>query len=182
MHFATPGSGQADEVVMRMTSKIKVGLVAWMAAELAALAVAVHFWGWLPTLGIGFATSVLGLMVLRKAGRDSFAALRRIMDDGTAAAIAVPAFGLVRVLAGILLLLPGLVSDLVGLVLLTPFISQRLTKLTGGRSRRAQDGVLDLDPDEWRVPQEQGRRPSCEPLHGVLPGGPKAATHQESGQ
>ena len=104
-----------------------------------------------------------------------------VMDAGTGGAIAFPAFGLVRVLSGVFLLLPGLVSDLVGLLLLTPFISKRLTKLSGGKSRRAQDGVLDLDPDEWRAPQERGGRPSCEPLHGMLPGGPKAATQQESG-
>ncbi len=175
MHFATRGSGQADEVVMQISKKIKAGILVWLVAELVALAVAVHFWGWLLTLGLGFATSALGLMVLRKAGQDSIAALRQAMDKGTGSPTAIPALGLVRVLSGLFLLLPGLVSDLVGLLLLIPFIGKLLPSVPGGNGQRTQDGIVDLDPDEWRAAQERGARPSCEQLPGMLPGGPKAA-------
>ena len=175
MHFATRGSGQADEVVMQISKKIKAGILIWLVAELVALAVAVHFWGWLLTLGLGFATSALGLMVLRKAGQDSIAALRQAMDKGTSSPTAIPALGLVRVLSGLFLLLPGLVSDLVGLLLLIPFIGKLLPSVSTGHGQRTQDGIVDLDPDEWRASQGRDPRPSCEQLPGMLPGGPKAA-------
>jgi UPF0716 family protein affecting phage T7 exclusion len=160
---------------MPMTSKIKGSLLVWMIAELATLAAAVHVWGWLPTVGLGVATSVLGMMVLRRAGRDSFAAIRRTMDGGTGGATAFPALGLVRVISGVCLLLPGLVSDVVGLLLLTPYIGKRLTTVFIGTGRRAQDNVVDLDPDEWRAAQGLRSSPSCEQLPDMLPGGPKAA-------
>ena len=97
------------------------------------------------------------------------------MDKGTGSPTAIPALGLVRVLSGLFLLLPGLVSDLVGLLLLIPFIGKLLPSVPGGNGQRTQDGIVDLDPDEWRAAQERGARPSCEQLPGMLPGGPKAA-------
>ncbi|MDB5641807.1 MAG: hypothetical protein JWN07_1124 [Hyphomicrobiales bacterium] len=161
---------------MQTRTKIKVAILAWLVAEVAALAIAVQFLGWLPTLALGFATSTLGLMILRKAGRDSLATLKRAMDGRTAGAQTAPAGGLVHIVSGIFLLLPGLVSDVVGLLLLTPFVSRRLTGVFGVAGRPAQrDGVLDLDPDEWRSAQDRDGRPPCEPHAGMLPGDPKAA-------
>jgi len=174
LHFATRGSGLADEVVMRMTRKIKIGILAWMVAEITALVVAVYFLGWLPTLGIGIATSALGLMVLRRAGQDSLVALSHAMDNGTGGSTSIPAQGIIRVLAGIFLLLPGLVSDLVGLLLLAPFIGRLLPKVSGNNIRRSHDDIVDLEPDEWRAGQEHHHRRSCERQSGMLTGGPKA--------
>lgn len=176
MHFATRGSGQADEVVMDLRRKIKVIVFAWLAAELVAIATAVHLWGWPATLLVGFFTSALGIYILRNAGREGVGILKKAMESPSGFGVEVPSGGVLRILSGFLLVLPGFVSDLAGLLLLAPFLRERLAHLfLGSRPRPAQNGVVDLDPDEWRAGQGQDRGPSCEPLPGMLPGEPKAA-------
>ena len=160
---------------MPTRTKIKAGILAWVVLEVLALAVAVHFLGWLPTLAAGMLTSTLGLMILRKVGREALAAVKQAMEGQVGGIAAVPSAGLTRVLSGLLLLLPGFVSDVAGLVLALPFVSRRILRPLGETIRPQRDGVVDLGRDEWRTAQERGPRPSCEPLPGMLPGGSKAA-------
>jgi UPF0716 protein FxsA len=175
LHFATRGSGQADEVVMSVRGKIKAVVLAWLAAEVVVFATAIHFWGWPTTLALGFLTSALGIYILRQAGRESLGVLKKAMDAPSGLDFEVPSGGVLRILSGFLLVVPGFVSDLAGVLLLAPYIRQRLaTLIMGPRPRRPQNGVVDLDPNEWRAGRAQDRGPSCEPLPGMLPGEPKA--------
>jgi UPF0716 protein FxsA len=175
LHFATRGSGQADEVVMNVRGKIKAVVLAWLTAEVVALAVAVRLWGWPTTLALGFLTSALGVYLLRRAGRESLGFLQKAMQSPSGLAVEVPSGGVLRILSGLLLVIPGFVSDIAGLALLAPFVRERLTAhFMGPQPRRSQNGVVDLDPDEWRAGQAQDRGPSCEPLPGMLPGEPKS--------
>ena len=71
-------------------------------------------------------------------------------------------------LGGLLLVLPGFITDAIGLLLLVAPLRSWLTRTFGGavsrhaQQSRRQDGVVDLDPDEWqRVPDRE------------LPGRPK---------
>jgi UPF0716 family protein affecting phage T7 exclusion len=176
LHFATRGSGQADEVVMDVRRRIKAIVFAWLAAEVVAFATAVHFLGWPTTLALGFLTSVFGIYILRVAGRESLGVLKRAMEAPSGFGVEAPSGGVLRILSGFLLVIPGFVSDLAGLLLLAPFIRERLTTgIVGPRPRRSPNGVVDLDPNEWRAGQGQDPGPSCEPLPGMLPGEPKAA-------
>ena len=75
---------------------------------------------------------------------------------------------LLTVLGGLLLVLPGFITDAIGLLLLVAPLRSWLTRTFGGavsrhaQQSRRQDGVVDLDPDEWqRVPDRE------------LPGRPK---------
>jgi UPF0716 family protein affecting phage T7 exclusion len=77
--------------------------------------------------------------------------------------------------SGLLLVLPGFVSDLLGLILLVPWVRALITGKVATSAGVASDGVVDLDPDQWHVAREQERGASCEPVSGVLPGGPKTA-------
>jgi UPF0716 protein FxsA len=176
LHFATRGSGQADEVVMDLRRKLKVAVFAWLMAEVAAFAVAVYLWGWPTTLLIGFLTSAFGIYLLRRVGREGLGVLKKAMESPSGFGVEVPSGGVLRLLSGLLLLIPGFVSDLAGILLLAPFIRERVAnQFMPSPQRRSQNGVVDLDPNEWRTGQTPDRGPSCEPVPGMLPGEPKAA-------
>jgi UPF0716 family protein affecting phage T7 exclusion len=85
----------------------------------------------------------------------------------------------------VLLILPGFVSDIAGLLLLSRFIRDPLSRTLSGRPRSAAaapDGIVNLDPAEWRAAAEPDRGPPCEPVPGMLPGEPKNRTQQETGR
>jgi UPF0716 protein FxsA len=157
-----------------MRAKLKVLVLGWVLAEVIALILAVRLAGWPLTLVAGFLTSALGLYVVRQGGRESLAALSRFMHAPGAAAEA-PSAGIVRILSGLLLVIPGFVSDLAGLLLLAPAVSRALTRRFVTPVRSAPSGVLDLDPKDWAATREGSSGPSCEPAPGMLPGEPKTA-------
>jgi UPF0716 protein FxsA len=178
LHFATRGSGQADEVVMDLRRKLKGVVLAWLTAEVVAFATAVHLWGWPTTLLIGFLTSAFGIYLLRRVGREGLGVLKKAMESPTGFGVEIPSGGVLRILSGLLLVIPGFVSDLAGILLLAPFVRERVTHhFMPPPQRRSQSGVgvVDLDPNEWRTGQAQDTGPSCEPPPGMLPGEPKAA-------
>jgi UPF0716 protein FxsA len=160
---------------MLIRRKIKAAVLTWAVAEVVALVAAVKFLGWPATLALGFGTSVAGGYLIRRASRDNMATLRRVMEGPLGNPIEVPSIGILKLLAGLLLVIPGFVSDLLGLILLIPqvraSIAQKITPAAGA----TRNGVVDLDPDQWRVAREQEQGASCEPVSGVLPGGPKSA-------
>lgn len=175
MHFATRGSCRADEVVMRMRSKMKAAWLAWLAVEVAGLVIAVHAFGWPLTLAAGFLTSVLGAFVLRNAGRDSLSALKRAMGGPPDRAIEVAPASVLRIASGVLLILPGFVSDIAGLLLLAPFVQASLAGriLTSSRQPSSANEIVDLNPNEWRAGEPRDGAAPCEPRTGMVPGEPK---------
>lgn len=162
---------------MAMRSRIKGLAAIWLAAEIIALATAVHVWGWPITLALGFTTSVIGMLVIRNLGRATMRTFKQAFETPAGMEIAVPSSGALKLAAGILLILPGFVSDLAGLLLLAPFIREPIANLFLPQSRgnSATNGVVDLNPDEWRAGQAHNGSPSCEPSPGMLPGGPNDA-------
>jgi UPF0716 protein FxsA len=167
---------------MLIGSRIKTALLAWTLLEVAALALSVHLIGWPSTLLLGVLTSALGFYVVRQAGRDSLAALKTAMGATSLARIQAPASGVLRMVGGILLILPGFVSDIAGLLLLSGSIRGHLGRRLAGAPRSPPDGIVNLDPGEWRAASEPDRSPPCEPLPGMLPGEPKSRTQQETGR
>ncbi|MCC0022033.1 MAG: membrane protein FxsA [Nitratireductor sp.] len=120
--------------------------------------------GVVATLGMILFTAVLGSILLRIQGFQVLNQLRAATDAGR-----VPGrelgHGVMILLAGVLLLTPGFVTDTAGFLLFVPFIRNAIwsflaTRITvvgpgmgsGGREsyrRYPQDGVVDLDPDEF---------------------------------
>jgi UPF0716 protein FxsA len=110
-------------------------------AEIAAFIVVGRAIGVLATLALVITSSAVGLVLLRDAGSLTLARLQR----GIGSPEAVLAEGGSRILAGLLLIVPGFLSDLAGLALLLPGLRRRLAR--------------NLSPSQSRPP-EPGQRPA----------------------
>lgn len=118
--------------------------------------------GVLATLALIFVTSALGIVLLRIQGLGVFHRIRAETDRGR-----VPGremvHGLMIMIAGVLLLLPGFVTDLAGLLLFIPPIRDLGWKLLRSRIvagsgieprfRQARRGqTIDLEESEYDSP------------------------------
>jgi UPF0716 protein FxsA len=131
--------------------------------ELAVfIAVALQI-GVLAAFALTLATSLLGIALLKSAGRGRLAHVRVAVAEGSVSETEISGPGLFRVLAGILLVLPGFLTDALGLLVLLPPVQQALRAALGRviRTRgQRHDGVVDLAPGEWdRVEDETSDRP-----------------------
>lgn len=117
--------------------------------------------GIVPTLLITIATAVIGTALMRSQGFTLIQKIQKETDAGR-----VPGedlgHGAMILMAGLLLLIPGFVTDAIGLLLFVPPIRHALWQFfvkrmnvtivqPGARPGRhgAQDGVVDLDENEW---------------------------------
>ncbi len=143
---------------MRVTKWVLIGLIGLPAAELAVFMLAVYQFGFLATVLVSLATSLIGLAVLRQTGRDRIARLRSALAGGHVSRFNEG--GLFTMLGGLLLLLPGFVTDAIGALLLAPSVQAQirarirpvdLARAHGRkRARSGRGSVIDLDPQEWR--------------------------------
>jgi len=113
--------------------------------------------GWAFTLLL--ATTVLGMLVLRLAGRGKMAGFRVAVSERNVTAIEADGVGFLTILGGFLLVLPGFITDLIGLLLLLGPVQRwcgaMLRRLLARRERTANP-VVELTPDEWhRVPDRE---------------------------
>ena len=105
---------------LRLTRLALAGLLLVPVLEIVVI-VAVGQWigGW-PTFLLLVATSLLGAWLIRREGGRAWRALQQAVRDGRMPAREI-ADGVVVLVGGSLLLLPGFVTDLLGLVLVLPF-------------------------------------------------------------
>ena len=135
-------------------------------ALLPILEIAVFVWvvlefGFLTALALSVATTLLGLAVVRHAGRSERERLRTAFADTTVSQVTLTGPGVLMLLGGILLVLPGFLTDLVGALLLIPglraWIHATFSRADGRRAP-GPPGVVDLAPEEWhREPEERLR-------------------------
>lgn len=116
-------------------------LVAWLIG-----------FGW--ALALMLATSIAGFVALRWAGRGPLAQFRDAVAENGLARFEANTAGLLTVLGGIMLILPGFLTDLAGALLLIGPLQRRIVAnfdraASGGRQSR-RSAVIDLKPDEWR--------------------------------
>ena len=118
--------------------------------------------GVLPTLGLVIATGILGAVLLRIQGFGVMTRIRQETQAGRDPSREV-AHGVMVLLAGLLLLIPGFVTDILGLLLFLPpvrdlawgYLRKRINIVTtgfGGFSRpgaKARGKTIDLDEDEY---------------------------------
>jgi UPF0716 protein FxsA len=133
---------------MRLTPALPLLLLAWPIAEIAALV-------WVGShLGV---VNTVGLALLRYEG---FGLMRRVQAELAAGRMPAGTLldGFIVLLAAFLLILPGFLSDLLAFLLLfapvrrliIATIASRMTVTTMSTGRRrTEDGVVDLDEDEW---------------------------------
>lgn len=144
--------------------RIKTLLVGWVVAEFIALVLAIKLLGFGGTILLTFASSVLGLVLLRRLGLDATRHVRNAVVGGMARDGAL-LDGTVAAFGALLLIVPGFVTDIVGLALAAPSIRQVVLARLGASvspaapvRRNAAPDVIDLTPADWSV-VETPRKP-----------------------
>jgi UPF0716 protein FxsA len=136
---------------MNVAKWLLLALLALPLAELAAFVAVAATIGFLWALALVLAGSFAGGLVLRHAGGNHIARVRVALDQGSFTSVQSDGSGAVILLAGILLLIPGFITDAVGLLLLIGPLRRALFGMfTGAAPPRRADGVVDLEPEQWR--------------------------------
>jgi UPF0716 protein FxsA len=140
-----------------------IGLLVLPAAELFAFFLLAALIGWLWAAGLLIATSIAGVLLLRRFGRADLDRLRTAFARDGIRALHLETPGVATMLGGILLIFPGFITDLLGAALLLPAVRRwAAAKLaTFARSSRRtprDDRVLELEPGEWHQIPDRGRR------------------------
>jgi len=137
------------------------------AAELAAFLLAAMWIGWL-WAGLAFvATSVLGVILLRRSGRREFARLTDALRNDGIAALRLDSPAVATLLGAILLVLPGFITDAFGASLFVPLfrgwaasaLAKAADRAATKRDQSARDRIIDLAPGEWhQIPDQERAR------------------------
>jgi UPF0716 protein FxsA len=114
-------------------------------------------------LGAAFALivalSVLGALVIRYGGAAHISRVRVALGENRLSALQADGSGVMTVIAGILLLVPGFITGAVGLLMLIAPLRRLVIGAAGRRSAAggaANDNVVDLAPEDWQqVPDRQ---------------------------
>lgn len=135
---------------MNVAKVLLVGLLALPVLELVAfvaVAAAIGL-GWALVLLVG--GSAVGALILHHAGGNHVSRVRVAMAEGSLSSLTADATGGLLLLGGILLFIPGFITDVVGLFV----VLAALLRSPRGAPPRA-DGVVDLEPEQWRRVPEQ---------------------------
>jgi UPF0716 protein FxsA len=138
---------------MKLARWLLTALMLLPLMELAVFVAVAAAIGFGPAFGLILLGSIGGMMLLRHAGGSHISRIRVAMAEGRFSALQADATGGFVLLAGVLLLIPGFITDLVGLGLLVPPLRRAAFALAGlrrGAAPRAADGVVDLEPEQWR--------------------------------
>lgn len=129
-------------------------LLAWPLAEIALFVVIGGQIGLWATLAWVLLSGVLGVLVLRVAALRQAVALRDGLR-GLRDPARLAAGGLMSVLAGVLLILPGFLTDALGLVLLLPPVQALVARALAARvqvMRPRTDETVIIDAEYTEVP------------------------------
>jgi len=132
-----------------------IGLLGLPAAEIAVFIVVALTIGWLRAFALFLATSLIGIIVLKHAGRAARERLRSELTRDGVNAVHLENPGLATLIGGFLLVLPGFITDMAGALLFLPGFRQwagaAIGRLLGQTSQSQRDpAVIDLPPDQWR--------------------------------
>jgi UPF0716 protein FxsA len=146
-------------------------LVALLVAELAVLIEVSQAVGVLDAIALLLVTSLVGVWLTRRSGRDALRRVRRVQAAGSQPSREVTD-GALGLAAGVLLIVPGFITDTLGIALLLPPVRAGARSLILHRLRRhgrivvhheqsfpnsGSDMVWDVESWEER-PRSQGRR------------------------
>ena len=139
---------------MSLAKWVFIVVVLLPAAEIAVFILLVLSIGWLWTLALFLGTSLVGVWLLKRCGREKLNQFGAALQQHGVRAIHLETPGLAPMIGGILLVFPGFITDVLGALL---FVSplRRWAGATIGRAlaRRRRDPwapvVIDLAPDQW---------------------------------
>jgi UPF0716 protein FxsA len=121
--------------------------MAWPVLEIVLFVVIGGRIGFWAVLGIILATALLGGLLISRQNMRALTQLR-----GGAAQLFAPdlANGMMVMISGILLILPGFVSDIMGLALLIPFVRRGIfrTILPQTPHAHAPDDIIDAEYED----------------------------------
>ena len=142
---------------------IVLGILLFPVVEIAVFVLVAAQIGVAGAFLLLFATTLLGIFVLRQVGRGRLTGFRVAVGERNITAFEANSDGFLIILGGLLLALPGFITDLIGLLLLLGPIRRwcgaALQRAARGR-KHDRDAVVDLDPDEYRrVPDRQLENP-----------------------
>jgi len=136
-----------------------IGLFLLPVAEMAAFVAVAITIGWLWAACLFLATTILGLLILRRSGRGDLDRFREAFRREGIRAIHLESPGLGPMLGGILLVFPGFITDALGALLLIPVVRRKLRAFIARsretRRRQSDPSVVDLTPKEWRQISEK---------------------------
>jgi UPF0716 protein FxsA len=136
-----------------------IGLLLLPVAEMAVFVAIALAIGWFWAVCLFIATTILGLLMLRRSGRADVDRFREAFRRDGIDAIHLESPGLGPMLGGILLVFPGFITDALGALLLVPAVRRKLrTVLAQRRNARRQQrdpSVVDLSPKDWRQVSEK---------------------------
>jgi UPF0716 protein FxsA len=140
-----------------------IGLLVLPAAELLAFLLMAALIGWWWAAGLFIATSIVGVLLLRRFGRADLDRLRTAFARDGIRALHLETPGMATMLGGILLIFPGFITDLLGAALLLPAVrrwaaAKFATLARSSRRTRRDDRVIELEPSEWHQIPDRGRR------------------------
>lgn len=143
-------------------SLVKWGFIALFLLPIAELAVFVALAltiGWLWTICLFIATTLVGLILLQHTGRSNLDRFRETFRREGFYAIHLESPGLGPMLGGILLVFPGFITDVAGALLLVPAIRRKFRTLVARarevRRQQRDPAVVDLTPKEWHQVSEK---------------------------
>jgi len=139
---------------MSLVKWVFIVVVMLPAAEIAVFILLALSIGWLWTLALFLGTSLIGVLLLKRCGREKLNQFGAALQQDGISAIHLESPGLAPMIGGILLVFPGFITDVLGALL---FVSplRRWAGATIGRAlaRRRRDphapAVIDLAPDQW---------------------------------
>jgi len=140
-----------------------IGLLVLPAAELATFLLMAALIGWLRTAVLFVATSVIGVMLLRRSGRANLERLRAAFAQEGIRGVHLETPGVAAMLGGILLVFPGFITDALGAALFVPPLRRWVTSMLARRAenrrrqQRSDAHIIDLEPSEWQQLTDQSR-------------------------
>jgi len=135
---------------MNVAKWLLYALLALPVAELAAFIAVVAAVGFLWAMALLLAGSLAGALILRHAGGNHVARMRVVLGDNRLTALEADGTGVATLLAGFLLLIPGFITDALALVVLVAPLRRALAALLRRGATPKSDGVVDLEPEQWR--------------------------------
>ena len=142
---------------MKVARWLLIGLLALPLAELVIFVLVALKIGFGPALLTLLASSFAGALMLRYGGAQ-MAGIRVVLGSQRITALEADSAGTMFLISGILLLVPGFITSVIGLLLLIAPLRRVLAALIMRRARRehkAADGVVDLDPQDYRRMQQE---------------------------
>ena len=131
-----------------------IGVIMLPAAEVAVFILVALTIGWLWTFALFIATSLLGVVVLKRTARNDFDRFRSALGQDGMRAIHFDSPGFGPLIGGILLVFPGFITDILGALLLVPparkWAGATIGRALARRREKSRDpSVIDLTTEEW---------------------------------